>query len=452
MFSYTTFIFESYRLDLESRQIELVYSLDSSLRFSELILLPADFQLQASINQGALEKALFNLHLIGGISYYKTYCPKQIEIKSGELDEEQAEFWRVVYQKGLGQFAYENKLNPYNFAHFPYSKAVISPKSSHIKEVEKQNLLVPIGGGKDSMVTIELLKKAQIPVTLFRVGHHPVITRLAKEVGAQLLTVERKLDASLFRLNNEGAYNGHVPISAYISFLAVVVGVLYGFDAVVMSNERSSNYGNVEYLGEEINHQWSKSLEFENLFQNYVSKKLGSSFQYLNPLRPLSELAISRLFSQYPHYFSLSTSCNTNWRILAKSDDRPHWCGICPKCAFVFLMFAPYMPYQTLISLFGSNLLDEQELVPTYLQLLGLEGFKPFECVGTPEEAAVAFSLISERDEFKNTRSVRLFSERMGELDLSKMREEILSPECEYVSTESNNQLGNLTGICASKN
>ncbi len=416
MKQYSSFIFDSYALDSEAGKIELRYSLDDELHFTETLLLPKSQVL------GHRSRVLHALHLIGGISYFKTCLPKTMEIRSGSLNQEQADFWHTVYEKGLGEFFFRNKIDFRSLVNFPSSpltRRSAPPSPAGRGKVER--ILVPIGGGKDSTVTAELLKEAGHDVTLFRIGTHPLIEQAAKIAGLPLLTVERHLAPELFRLNAEGALNGHVPITAYLSFLSVVIAELYGFDAVVMSNERSANEGNTEYLGEQINHQWSKSLECERMLRQYLGD-IGSDIEYFSFLRPLSELSIVQEFSKMPQYFAATTSCNANWRLTAALSPAPsptgggvrgggqaRWCGHCPKCAFAFAMFAAFLPKKTLQEIFGKNFFDEEPLLPLYRQLLGLEGFKPFECVGTPEETKAAFLLAEERGDLNDSKAMQIF-------------------------------------------
>ncbi|HRN71069.1 MAG TPA: endonuclease domain-containing protein, partial [Candidatus Woesebacteria bacterium] len=177
---------------------------------------------------------------------------------------------------------------------------------------------------------------------------------------------------------------------------------------MVVSNERSANYGNTEYLGETINHQWSKTAEFEVLFQNYVKKYITPDITYFSLLRSYSEYKITQLFAEYPSYFGIFSSCNKNYAI---HTDLPHtkWCGACPKCAFVFIMLAAFISKEKVLSIFGQNLLEKESLLLTYKELLGIEGVKPFECVGTPEEVLLAFYKTYTKGEYNNSIVMKMF-------------------------------------------
>jgi hypothetical protein len=410
MDSYSSFIFESYAFYHEEGLIELKYSLDDSIRFIETIKLPEPFPPQSQ--NPNFHRLLFLLHLIGGISYYKTCLPKQIEIRSGSLTASEAAFWTQVYENGLGEFFFKNKIDHRGVVKFP-----VEEKQRETTNIPNPNpnpnpnprILVPFGGGKDSIVTAELLKAAGHNVTLLRIGNHPLITAFAKKAGFPLLTIERRLDPILFSLNAEGALNGHVPITAYLSILSVIIAELYGFSAAVWSNERSASEGNTKLLDLEVNHQWSKGIAFEKALQEMLKGK--TDVQYFSMLRPWSELRIVQEFCKHPEYFSSFTSCNENWKIAAKSTklNTGLWCGACPKCAFAFALFSAFLPKAALEKIFGGNLFESPALETIFRELLGLQGFKPFECVGTPDEVRAAFFLARKRGDLQDTVMMKIF-------------------------------------------
>jgi hypothetical protein len=405
MKQFNTFTFEGYDLDRESGTVSLRYNLDGTTEFTEKLLLPTKGMVR--YDEHTVDRALHTLHLFGGASYYKTCCPKTIAIHTAPLTAERAAFWNTVYQKGLGEFFYKNKVDFRGLIAFP-ATASNTPEVDGKPRAAGKRVLVPIGGGKDSTVTVELLKAAGFDVTLLRMGSHPIITETARIAGVPMLTVERHLSGALFDLNAQGALNGHVPITGYLSALSVLVALLYGFDSVAFSNEQSASEGNVEYLGMEVNHQWSKSVEFERMFQEYLADFVTTDVQYFSLLRPWSELKIAQAFSKYPQYFPVTTSCNANWRVL-KERPKERWCGACPKCAFAFAVLAAWVPADDLINAFGANLFESDALLPTFDELLGVSGNKPFECVGTPEETRAAFLLAARQEAFAHTAAMQLF-------------------------------------------
>lgn len=421
MKKYGTFHFSGYSWNHHAGKISLRYSLDHELMFEETLKLPepvSDERLKARHWQ--IERLLRALHMIGGISYYKTCLPKTILFDEDKaLSKFEHQFWTTVYEQGLGEFFYRNQIDFRGLIRFPVekksTKAKLLPPVPPLRGVPTaftSRSLVPIGGGKDSIVTAELLKKAGRQVTLFRMNADEKIDELAHALGLPLLQVERQIDPTLFALNKDGALNGHVPITAYVSILACLLAELYDYSSVAMSNEESANEGNVEYLGTTINHQWSKSAEFEKLLQRYLLEVIDTPLGYQSVLRPLSELKVVELFSGYPQYFSKATSCNANWKI---DDDqvRPMWCGNCPKCAFVFACMAAFNDKQTLEKTFGGNFFADANLLDLYRELLGVKNFKPFECVGTPDETKAAFLLARKRGELQDTPVMKMFEEEV---------------------------------------
>jgi len=341
--------------------------------------------------------------LILGISYWKTYCPREIIIESNFLTKKQADFWNIIYTKGLGEFFYKNKIDFRGRVKFPYVENI---QEKAISFPRKERVLLGLGGGKDSIVAAELLKAQNKDFDLFTVGTSKVQENVADVIGKKPILIKRELDPKLFELNKKkDVYNGHIPISVIYAFLGLLAGILYDYRLIVVGNEKSANYGNVEYLGEMINHQWSKSEEFEKLFTDYVKKFITSDVSYASILRNMTELEAIREFVKYPKYFKVFSSCNRNFKILrsAQNDIRSKWCGKCAKCLFVFTMLSAFLSKKEVLGIFGKNLFEDKTLLKIFKELLGLENFKPFECVGTPKEVNEALKKISEKGEFNKT-------------------------------------------------
>jgi len=396
------FVFNGYELKLEKGEIFFHFGFtgEKNIDFTEKISFPP---VNDNIPKALLKSIFDNLMLILGISYWKLYCPKEIIIKSNFLTREQAEFWNSVYTKGLGEFFYKNKIDFHGLVKFPFSEKI---GSNPVNFPRKDRFLLGIGGGKDSILAAEILKKKGIDFDLFMAD-----SNIQKEVGSLIgkdkLIFRRELDSRLFELNKEkGVYNGHIPISVVYAFLGLIFCAFYDYNNFVVGNEKSANYGNVEYLGKTINHQWSKSEEFEKLFRDYVKKFITSSIEYSSPLRDMTELQVVERFVKYPKYFKVFSSCNRNFKInpsalLRTSSKR--WCGECPKCLFVFISLAAFLPKKQVIDIFDKNLFEEKSLIPIFEELIGIRNFKPFECVGTPEEVKEALEKIMGKREFNET-------------------------------------------------
>jgi hypothetical protein len=173
-----------------------------------------------------------------------------------------------------------------------------------------------------------------------------------------------------------------------------LVAGIFNYKYIAFSNERSSNEGNLKYRGKIINHQWSKSFEFEKKFRNYSKKYLIPEVEYFSLLRPLYEIQIVKLFSKYPKYFPVFLSCNEAYKTVSGTK-KPFkkWCGKCPKCLFVWVCLYPFLEEKKLMKIFGKNLFEDKKLLPIMQELIGERRFKPFECVGTKKETISAFYL-----------------------------------------------------------
>ncbi|MGH8500658.1 MAG: hypothetical protein ACRERV_17880, partial [Methylococcales bacterium] len=311
----------------------LAYAFDNGEELVETVQFPgAPFALSAA-QQTAIEQALKLLHLIAGVSYYKAAVPQEIRIESYDIDADTAQFLQTIYENGLGEFAYRNGLNLRGKIEFPHTS---EPSSLAGSANLKQHALVAIGGGKDSLVSIEALRAAGINQTVTWIGSSPLIKACAERTGLPLLNVERKLAPALFEINKQGALNGHIPVTAVNSAILVMAAILNQSNQVVFSNERSASYGSMIPGTGEVNHQWSKGWAFEQAFATQVKKHVASDLNYYSLLRPFSELAVARAFANIDRYDTHFSSCNRNFHILG---DKPaqRWCGVCPKCHFVFL-------------------------------------------------------------------------------------------------------------------
>lgn len=380
MGKYKTFYFEKFTFEPETGVARFHYSYDRTLYFEEVLKFGKIKETEV------LKKALFGLHLALGISYYKAFLAPEIKVISGQLSHEQAGFWDKVYANGLGEFFYQNKVDFRNLIRFPYSD----------KEAEEAVLagvgnraLVPLGGGKDSLVTAGILQEKGFDFDIFTLGTHPIIEEQIRRMERKCFQISRTIDPALLAENGKGALNGHVPISMIYAFTALVTAIAGSHKYIVLSNEHSSDYGNVLYFGRTINHQWSKSFEFEKMFNKYVRKFVAKDIYYFSLLRPMYEIKIAQKFAAMEACLSTFTSCNTNFKIARPGEQK--WCKKCAKCAFVFTILAAFVKKEKLVAAFGGNLFADESLWPLFEELLGIKNIKPFDCVGTPEEVRKAF-------------------------------------------------------------
>ncbi len=400
-----TQLFRFVRHGYRDGEIELVYAFDDGPELIERIGFPKAPALLPE-RDASFAQAVRMLHWIAGVSYYKAGVPPEIRIEGELPDTPTAAFLERLYQHGLGEFAWHNGVDLRGMIRFPSSASSDTIASS--AGLQRRSL-VPIGGGKDSLVSIEWLKRADDTASVAWIGSSPLIAACAERTGLPMLNISRQVSPVLFDYNRDGALNGHVPVTAINSAILVVAALLYDFDAIAFSNERSASSATLEYDGQEINHQWSKGWEFERDFGAWVTSHVASDLHYYSLLRPWSELAIAKRFASFSGYDDVFSSCNRNFRLLGpKPADR--WCGHCPKCHFVFLALAPFMPKPRLLSIFGRNLLDDPSQAAGFDALLEFRDHKPFECVGEGRESRAAMTALSTRAEWREDALVRRFA------------------------------------------
>lgn len=395
--SFQTFRFLSREIDAQGT-ISLRYALDDAIEFTEQYELPTGTRV-SNEDRDRIEGVLALLHWIAGVSYYKTAVPRSVDCEPTPPGV--AALLDAIYSEGLGEFAFTNGLAALPRPRFPRGHA----SAAKPLPARSTRILFPIGGGKDSAVALEVVRRSGKEFSLFSVGDAGPIARTAAVAGAPHLVVRRRLDPQIQKLNEAGALNGHVPITAIVSCVAILTAALHGFDAVAMSNERSASAGNVSWNGIEVNHQFSKSLRVEELLRAAL-EELRVGVDYFSILRPASELSIARAFSRMTDYHQAFSSCNTNFRLNGLAPTR-RWCCDCPKCRFVFLVMAPFSEPTHLREIFGHDMLDDESQFDGFALLAASGGPKPFECVGEEEESRAAMRMLAADPRWRDRRVVR---------------------------------------------
>lgn len=394
------FVVERPQFDSETGTARFGYALGEH-RFVELV----DFGGRAPVVLGyaaAFEKLLHLTAAVLGVSYFKLRAPFSIALPDLPLTEAERAFVLDIYENGLGEFFARNDLRRFGRLTI---EAPQDPRPDHAMPDLPARALLPIGGGKDSLVSAQLLAAAGSDFSPFAVNPKGPILSSVERLGRPPVYVTRTLDPEMLRLSAEpGYYNGHVPSTAINSMIAALAAVLFGYDQIVLSNERSASEGNITFDGRDANHQYSKSLGFERLIAKTLTEATGGKLGYFSLLRPFSEAKIAGLFARDSRFDDVFSSCNRNFRL--KGHSGPLWCGECPKCHFVFLVFAPVMDRDRLTRIFGGNLLDRPENETSFRTLTGLAGQKPWECVGEILEAAACLFALTRAPAWQNDRVV----------------------------------------------
>jgi hypothetical protein len=372
--------------------VELRYALDDR-RFTETFRFPSADPGVVAARGPAIARAVRLLHLVAGVSYYKAAVPREIAVDGPAPAAATARALELLWTGGLGEFAWHNDL-PWIGGGIRFPAADAGPPPAPPAGLRARSL-VPVGGGKDSAVALAALARAGEDAVAFSVGRKPSADATAAAEGVPIVHVARRVDPALFRLNDEGALNGHVPITAIVTCAAAVAAVILGCDAVVMANERSASAGTVEWpaFGGSVNHQFSKGWEAERAIAEAVRRDVAADLDVFSILRPWSELAIARAFAALPEHHGTFMSCNRGFTIARESAQT--WCGDCPKCRFVFLALAPFARRDALVGIFGRDLLDDPSQEEGFREVLGMGADKPFECVGEVGEARAALRALA---------------------------------------------------------
>lgn len=382
---HSQFIYESFEINMGENEIGIKFNfkLDDIYSFHPTLTIPINKYFR-KFDLTQLETFVFNIGMIELISYWKAACPAQIVIKPFDLTEEQKEWWKKIYFHGLGEFFYLNKIEVHqnNFVE------IICESNQSFKKINSivdEKVLVPIGGGKDSVVSLELLKDnfQVIPLILDPRGASFATIEAGELIKEDAFILHRTIDPKLLELNAKAYLNGHTPFSAMLAFNSVLASFLTGAKNIALSNESSANEPTDIKTG--VNHQYSKSLEFETDFRWYINEYVWTDVNYFSFLRPLSELQIAYLFSKFDSHLMTFRSCNVG----SKSDS---WCGNCSKCLFTYIILLPFLEREVINKIFDKDLLMDMGLKKEFDELTGAVDVKPFECVGTTTEVNIALS------------------------------------------------------------
>ena len=387
---YPNFIYDSYEILYEEDYIKLVFhfEIEGLTKFNPYYIIDKKYIKNENINNDLLEYLVFHIGLIELISYFKCTCSPNVIIKAGYINEEQISWFKKLYYYGLGEMLYTNGISV-SLDNLMNIECLSNKNYTFDSKYEGIGNLIPVGGGKDSNVTLEIMKGEHDINTIVIMNPKDVQLECAKIAGYNsdsIFTYKRVLDKNLLDLNDKGFLNGHTPFSSLVAFTTYLCAYLQNKKYIILSNEASANEPTI--IGTKINHQYSKTYEFENDFNNYTNKFFGINIKYFSLLRCLSEFQIGMLFSHYKKYHNIFKSCN-----IGSKNNPWNWCCNCAKCMFIYVILSPFLYKEELINIFGEDLFEKKELLNTLLELSWQSSNKPFECVGTYKEVRYALSL-----------------------------------------------------------
>lgn len=387
---YPSFVYKAYHVNETKNTVEIGYEFSipglAKFRPSWSFRKPENFSVKGDLT---FDRLAFSLGMAEAVSYWKAVCSPEVRVECGELNEEQKQWWKKLWFMGLGELFFVNGISADqdSFVDFVSTGSF----DSSLKEAvhDPRGCLVPVGGGKDSALTLETLLKSGMKCMCYSINKRRSITETVRAAGLNsdaLIISQRHFDRSLIELNNQGFINGHTPFSAIVAFSAEITAYLNELKYIVLSNESSANESTV--VGQDVNHQYSKSFEFEQDFHYYEEKFLRTGQYYFSFLRPLAEFQIAKMFVSHRKYLPVFRSCNLGSKV---SPDV--WCGECPKCLFICLILSPFLTMAELKKIFGKDLLNDRQMLSYFIELIGQSEHKPFECVGSIGEVNLAVSL-----------------------------------------------------------
>lgn len=357
-------------------------------------------------------RSLRALHLALGVSYYKIFLQPAVTHPYA-MDESEAAFWNEVWHGGLGEFLYVNKLSANRLAAF---SAQDGQKFEGSQTRNTQGALLGIGGGKDSIVAGEVLKSLHVPVTGFVMATGEQLGQtaaVAETMGVELLAVKRTLDKQLLELQElPGAYKGHIPISLIFGLVGTALAIAKGAAYVVVANEASASIPRVTWNEQAVNHQWSKSFGFETRLQRFVQESITPDAAYFSAIRQLTSIGVAKLFAGLPQYFQVFTSDNFVFRIDPKRRPSGRWSLESPKSLSSYLLLAPWISDEDMERIFTIDFLNEPSLEGLFLELTGVEGEPPLDCVGTVDELLLSVNLLAHTGRYADSVLMRLAQER----------------------------------------
>ncbi|MDH3300536.1 MAG: hypothetical protein OES24_08515 [Acidimicrobiia bacterium] len=305
------------------------------------------------------------------------------------------EIWETVFHNVWAVWRYENDLPDYKLpAPQPAPNADIARVTVPVGDTPT---LMLCGGGKDSLTSMKLLERGGIPYDAFVYSHstygrgsmqHELIDGLLASCTPgrvhRAWVIDDGLDAPVVTVHPQLGLRRMIAaetVSSY--FQALPLALAHGYTDVALGISRSTDEHNLTWdaTGEDVNYLWGMSSIAEQRIHDYIRSHLASNVAVFHILRPIYDVNVFALLNRDLASVPATHSC---------AQLKP-WCCRCAKCIYVWMNYVAWLPVETVAATFEKNLFEIPENRTLLRKMLGLESYKPVDCVGTVSEARLAF-------------------------------------------------------------
>ena len=380
-----------------------------SIRYNSIIFTDPAFQSAEDVKRFAVVFAVLCSIRFGAL------LPARLNFSqySRYIDKELLEFLKLAMRGHWSQHRYQVGKVAFHAPEFILNQSEAGKDTSYpiwsALEVEEQvDVVLGSGSGKDSLLCSLILQAAGIKNDIVTYYHDDYGDARSQETLFAQVTSRLKFQKQhciyfydeyykwlrnrLSKTNivartkgyfgdNHFRYEGGETLLTTMAMIPIQIA--YGIPFLALGHEKSADAPNLiePELGEEIAHQWTKSLTYNQLFSELIGR-MFEGVNFFSLTKPIHDVKIFELLFQLDNQLPYATnSCNIQ---------KP-WCCRCEKCCYVFSGFCAYGDLEKTIEAFGNNLFEMEENLPIWEELLGLKGYIAWECVGLPEETQLYF-------------------------------------------------------------
>jgi len=232
--TFNQFTYQSYYFKQDESLVTVNYHfhIDNKIHFHPKFSFSSK-NIEHKLNSIEFSIILFQIGLLEAISYWKTTCCRKFFVKPYQLTKFQSSWLEKLFYLGLGEFRYINNIEVSKEEFVAITSS--QNQSPEIKFRTKANNLIPLGGGKDSLVTLNL--KKDFPNKIFLLNPRKASLDICKSYKLEddTFIINRYLDKTMLELNAKGYLNGHTPFSALLSFYSLLAAYLLECNSIVLS-------------------------------------------------------------------------------------------------------------------------------------------------------------------------------------------------------------------------